>query len=167
MIETERLMLSPVTLEDIDIYQKLLTCAEITRYLPGGEPFSLECIQNYVPSKVAHWSRGYGTFVVALKDNPSQKIGYAGIELIPESNFSDIRYALIPQYQGKGYAFEASKAVLNFTLETGFVSEVFGVTVVDNLASEKLLRKLGMQESKQRLYDSDNLVTLSTQTRIL
>ncbi len=41
MIETERLILSPVTPEDLDIYKKLLTCAETTRYLPGGKPFSL------------------------------------------------------------------------------------------------------------------------------
>lgn len=88
MIETEILMLSPVTLEDIDIYEKLLTCAETTRYFPGGRSFSLECVQNYVPSKVAHWPRDYGAFIVALKDKPSQKIGYAGIELISESNFS-------------------------------------------------------------------------------
>ena len=166
MIETERLILSPVTPEDLDIYKKLLTCAETTRYLPGGKPFSLEYIQNYVPSKVAHWSKGYGTFIVALKSKPSQKIGYAGVEIVPDSNFSDIRYALLPQYQGKGYAFEASKAVLNFTLESSLVSEVYGVAVIENLASEKLLRKLGMQESAERLYDSDDLVTLSTQTRI-
>ncbi|WMN86293.1 GNAT family N-acetyltransferase [Vibrio parahaemolyticus] len=82
MIETERLILSPVTPEDSDIYTKLLTCPETTRYLPGGKPFSLEYIQNYVPSKVAHWSKGYGTFIVALKSKPSQKIGYAGVELV-------------------------------------------------------------------------------------
>ncbi|MFH4561496.1 GNAT family N-acetyltransferase [Vibrio diabolicus] len=136
MIETERLMLSPVTTEDSDIYTKLLTCAETTRYLPGGKPFSLEYIQNYVLSKVAHWSKGYGTFIVALKGKPSQKIGYAGVELVPDSSFSDIRYALLPQYQGKGYAFEASKAVLNFTLESGLVSEVYGVAVIENLSSK-------------------------------
>ncbi|HAS8093667.1 TPA: N-acetyltransferase, partial [Vibrio vulnificus] len=100
------------------------------------------------------------------KSKPSQKIGYAGVELVPDSSFSDIRYALLPQYQGKGYAFEASKAVLNFTLESGLVSEVYGVAVIENLVSEKLLRKLGMQESAERLYDSDDLVTLSTQRRI-
>ncbi|MGF1776702.1 GNAT family N-acetyltransferase [Vibrio nomapromontoriensis] len=108
MIETERLRLSPVTEKDTDIYTKLLTSAEVTKYLPGGKPFSLEYIQNYVPSKVGHWSKGYGTFVVVLKDKPSQKIGYAGVELIPDSKFSDIRYALLPEYQNKGYAFEAA-----------------------------------------------------------
>ncbi|ELU49637.1 GNAT family N-acetyltransferase [Vibrio campbellii] len=86
---------------------------------------------------MAHCSKGYGTFIVALKSKPSQKIGYAGVELVPDSNFSDIRYALLPQYQGKGYAFEASKAVLNFTLESSLVSEVYGVAVKEKFGIRK------------------------------
>ncbi len=166
MIETERLKLTPVVLEDIEIYTRLLTCEVTTRYLPGGKPFSLEYIENYVPEKVGHWEKGFGTFIISLKDDPTVKIGYAGVEQIPNTNFSDIRYGLLPEFQGKGYAFEASKAVLNFTLETGIVSEIHGVAVIENRASVSLLKKLGMLESSDQLYDSDELVTLSTQTRI-
>ena len=166
MIETERLKLTPVALEDIEIYARLLTCEVTTRYLPGGKPFSLEYIENYVPEKVGHWEKGFGTFIIFLKDDPIVKIGYAGVEQIPNTKFFDIRYGLLPEFQGKGYAFEASKAVLNFTLETGIVSEVHGVAVIKNRASISLLKKLGMLESSDQLYDSDELVTLSTQTRI-
>lgn len=119
-----------------------------------------------MPEKVGHWEKGFGTFIISLKDDPIVKIGYAGVEQIPNTKFSDIRYGLLPEFQGKGYAFEASKAVLNFTLETGIVSEVHGVAVMKNRASISLLKKLGMLESSDQLYDSDELVTLSTQTRI-
>ncbi|WP_282149568.1 GNAT family N-acetyltransferase [Vibrio diabolicus] len=140
MIETERLKLTPVALEDIEIYTKLLTCEVTTRYLPDGKPFSLEYIENYVPEKVGRWEKGFGTFIISLKDDPIVKIGYAGVEQIPNTKFSDIRYGLLPEFQGKGYAFEASKAVLNFTLETGIVSEVYGVAVIKNRASISLLK---------------------------
>jgi len=166
MIDTERLILTPVALEDIEIYTKLLTCEVTTRYLPGGKPFTLEYIEKYVPEKVGHWRKGYGTFIIAVKDEPSVKIGYAGVEKIPNTLFSDIRYGLLPEFQGKGYALEASKAVLNFTLETGIISEVHGVAVKENRASVNLLKKLGMLESSERPYDSDELVTFSTQKRI-
>ncbi|EPI6152084.1 GNAT family N-acetyltransferase, partial [Vibrio vulnificus] len=140
MIETERLILRPVESEDLDIYTKLFTSEETTRYLPGGKPYSSEYIANYVPQKVNHWSKGYGTFIVSLKSSPEVKIGYAGVEQIPDSNLSDIRYGLLSEYQGKGYAFEAAKAVLNFTFGTGKVSEVYGVAVIGNFASEALLK---------------------------
>ncbi|QEW08355.1 GNAT family N-acetyltransferase [Nitrincola iocasae] len=162
MIETERLILTPVTLKDIDIYTKLFTSVEITRYLPGGKPYNLEYIEKYVAEKVSHWSKGFGTFIVSLKDNRAVKIGYSGIEKIPNSTYSDIRYGLLEEYQGKGYAFESAQAVLNFTLETGMVSDVYGVAVTDNLASASLLQKLGMKRSEKRLYESDDLLTFST-----
>ena len=166
MLETERLRLTPVQLEDIDIYTELFTSEEITRYLPGGKPYSMEYIENYVPQKVSHWEKGFGTFIVSLKSNPAIKIGYSGVEQIPESKYCDIRYGLLTEYQGKGYAFEAAKAVLNFTFDTGKVSEIYGVAVIGNLGSEALLKKLGMRSSSERLYDTDDLLTFSTQTRL-
>ena len=109
MIRTERLMLTPVEHEDLDIYTKLFTSEETTRYLPGGKPYSSECIANYVPQKVSHWSKGYGTFIVCLKSSPEVKIGYVGVEQIPDSNFSDIRYGLLSEYQGKGMRLKQRK----------------------------------------------------------
>ncbi|EOV9337188.1 GNAT family N-acetyltransferase, partial [Vibrio vulnificus] len=59
-----------------------------------------------------------------------------------------------------------AKAVLNFTFGTGKVSEIYGVAVIGNFASEALLKKLGMQHTEKRIYDSNDLVTFFTQTRI-
>ncbi|MDB1125080.1 GNAT family N-acetyltransferase [Vibrio algarum] len=162
MIKTERLLLTPVTEQDLDIYTQLLTCPETTRYLPGGKPFGLDYIEKYIPQKIAHWDKGFGTCIVSLIDEPSVKIGYAGVELIPEINLCDIRYAILPKYQGQGYAFEAAKAVIDFVLENELVTEVYGVAVTENQASVQLLYKLGMRESSVRLYDSNDLITLST-----
>lgn len=69
----------------MDIYTALLTSPETTRYLPGGKPFTEEYIANYLQQKIEHWKKGYGTFIVSLKDNPETNLGYAGIETIAES----------------------------------------------------------------------------------
>lgn len=161
MIETDRLILRPVSIDDIDIYSELLTQPDITQYLPGGEPFSVDYIKQYVPTKVQHWEKGYGTFVVCLRDNPSIKIGYAGVEQIPDTSFNDIRYAISSKHQGKGYAFEASKAALDFVFSNSVVIEVYGVSVHENKASVNLLQKLGMQETTTKPYDNLELVTMS------
>lgn len=166
MIETDRLILRPVMVEDLDIYTKLLTCKVTTLYLPGGKPFSLKYIEKYVSAKTEHWFKGFGTFIISLKSDPSVKIGYAGIEQVPNTNFHDIRYGLLQKHQGNGYAFEAAKAVLNFTFGTGLISEVYGVAVHENQPSIKLLKKLGMIECNERLYDADNLLSFSTTTPI-
>ena len=166
MVETERLTLTPVTRNDLDIYTQLLTCAQTTRYLPGGKPFSAEYIDNYVSAKVEHWSQGFGTFVVSLKSNPAIKIGYAGVEQIPGTDYCDIRYGLLPAYHGGGYAFEAAKAALRYTFDTGLVSTIYGVAVAENLPSLKLLKKLGLIECDVRLYEAEGLITFFTNSHI-
>ncbi|KHT64685.1 hypothetical protein RJ45_05095 [Photobacterium gaetbulicola] len=165
MIKTDRLILTPVTHEDMDIYTELLTSKEITKYLPGGKPFSPEYIEQYVPKKVEHWAKGFGMFFVSLRGNPAVKIGYAGVEVIPDVNLSDIRYAISSEYQGLGYASEAAQAAIDFVFSAGALDAIYGVAVVDNLPSVKLLRKLGMHETDVRLYDSDDLITMLIQAR--
>ncbi|WP_375753591.1 GNAT family N-acetyltransferase [Vibrio sp. HN007] len=161
VLTTERLILTPVTTDDLDIYKALLMSPETTRYLPGGKPFSEEYIANYVQDKIAHWNKGYGTFIVPLADSPNTKIGYAGVETIPNKGLNDIRYALTPESQGKGYALEAAKAALDFTFDNTNLNEIYGVAVTENLPSAKLLEKLGMHPTSTRLYDSDDLITMS------
>lgn len=162
MIETERLILKPVSNDDLDIYEQLFTCPETTRYLPGGKPFDLEYINNYVSLKIDHWTKGYGTFIVLAKDDPTIKLGYAGVETVVGTSFNDVRYALLPKFQGKGLAIEATKAVLEYTFNLNKHSEIYGVAVTENTASVSLLQKLGMSEKQGvNLYDSDDLVTMS------
>lgn len=134
----------------------------MTRFLPRGKPYPIEYIEDYVAKRVAHWAKEFGTFIVSLKAEPSVKIGYAGVENIPEVGLCDIRYGILTEYQGMGYAYEAAQAVLDFTFQTGLFSKIYGVAVVDNTASVNLLKKLGLSPVNQKLYDDGNdLVTLA------
>lgn len=161
MIETERLILRPTIQDDLQLYRALFQDPDIVRYLPGGEPYSCDYIANYVSNKLAHWEKGFGTFTVTLKNHPEVCVGYAGIEQAPDSHFHDIRYGFLPSYQGLGFATEAARASIEFVFENRFVEEVFGVAVVDNLPSVRILQKLAMTPSSATLYESDDLVTFS------
>jgi ribosomal-protein-alanine N-acetyltransferase len=74
-IKTGRLLLTPISDNDLDIYKALLMSPETSKYLPGGKPFSEEYIANYLNDKKAHWAKGYGMFIVSLLDDPEVKIG--------------------------------------------------------------------------------------------
>ncbi|MCG7588467.1 GNAT family N-acetyltransferase [Photobacterium sp. OFAV2-7] len=161
-IETSRLFLRPVSKSDLDLYRKLLSCPITTRYLPGGKPFDDDYIKSYLANRVKHWEQGFGTFAIFSKAEPGIKLGYAGVEQTTTPDCSDIRYGITLEENGKGYALEAAKAVLDFTFGLGLHHKIYGVAVIDNHASVKILKRLGMKEENAvRLYDSDDLVTLS------
>ncbi len=161
MIDTERLILRPTLQDDLQLYRALFQDPDIVKYLPGGEPYSSDYIANYVTEKLAHWEKGFGTFTVVLKENANTLVGYAGVEQLPDSHYHDIRYGFLPKFQGFGFATEAARAAIEFVFDKGFVQEVFGVAVVDNLPSIRILQKLAMTPSSSVLYESDDLVTLS------
>jgi [ribosomal protein S5]-alanine N-acetyltransferase len=162
MLETERVLLNPVTYQDLPLYRLLLTSPATTRYLPGGKPFAEKEIEKWLFQAEDHWRKGFGTFVIVLKGQQQRKIGYAGVEHVSNTRWNDLRLALLPEYQGKGYAFEAAQAVIAFTFSRQVSNEIFGVAVRENTPSVRLLKKLGMrQRVGVRLYDSDDLTTMS------
>jgi len=69
--------------------------------------------------------------------------GLAGFKGYPdESGSSEIGYGIDPAYQNKGYMSEAVKALVDWALQHPFCKRVTATTV-ENLASRRLLEKLG------------------------
>ena len=96
-------------------------------------------------------------------------MGYAGVEVCENPEFSDIRYALMSEYQGKGYVTEASKAVIAATFKLGKHEKIYGVSLEANKPSVTILNKLGMRrEVGISLYgECDGLVTFSIDAEAL
>ncbi|WP_207801932.1 GNAT family N-acetyltransferase [Pontibacter arcticus] len=82
-------------------------------------------------------------------------IGDAGFKGKPTGNTIDIGYAIIEKKQGKGYGFEAAKGLLNWAMAQESVHDVTAKCLIDNIASAKILRKLGLNEisrDKKMIY---------------
>ena len=60
----------------------------------------------------------------------------------------DIGFALLPQFEGNGYALEASKGVMKFAKDKLNLKRIAAITVPYNIPSIKLLEKLGMKFEK-------------------
>jgi [ribosomal protein S5]-alanine N-acetyltransferase len=81
---------------------------------------------------------------VVLKAN-GQLIGNCGIrKAAPDARQADIGYELAPDYWGNGYATEAARAVVHFGFTQLRVHRIHADCVADNLASARVLEKIGM-----------------------
>ena len=60
----------------------------------------------------------------------------------------DVGYAFLPEFRSKGYAFEATKAVLTFAKNDLQIDPIIAITNVDNIKSCKLLERLGLRFDK-------------------
>ncbi|MFZ4825912.1 MAG: GNAT family N-acetyltransferase [Phototrophicaceae bacterium] len=103
----------------------------------------------------------YGDYLVALKDN-HQAIGSVGFvpSLIPWNVFDSavdrsmvdrvstemgLYWAIDPDFWGNGYATEAANAFITYVFETLKLKQIVATTEYDNLQSQRVMTKLGMQ----------------------
>lgn len=88
---------------------------------------------------------GFGAFGIELLDT-KKMIGWAGIQLMPQSSSYELFYALRADYWGNGFATEVGAVLLNSAFNTLDypLREVFALVFPQNILSIRVLEKLGM-----------------------
>ena len=87
---------------------------------------------------------GYGPYRVAL-DRDDEAIGICGLFKRENLDDPDIGFALLPDYCGKGLAFEAAAAVAKHAREGLGLKRMTAIVSPQNIASIGLIEKLGLQ----------------------
>lgn len=70
-----------------------------------------------------------------------------------KSDKANLGWAINPQFQGKGYATEAASALIDFGFETLGLSLIYATCDSRNLASARVMEKLGMKFKAHRVAD--------------
>lgn len=60
----------------------------------------------------------------------------------------DIGFALLPEHEGKGYAYEAAAATMEYAKNVLGLKKIAGITVTYNKPSIRLLEKIGLTFDK-------------------
>ncbi|MCA6364970.1 MAG: GNAT family N-acetyltransferase [Bacteroidetes bacterium] len=107
----------------------------------------------YIPHYATH---SFGFYVVSLIDN-DEPLGLCGLIKRDGLEDVDIGFAFLPEYQGKGYALEAAKEVMNFAATKG-ISNVVAITTPDNEKSVALLRKIGFTQQTAIVMNDESLL---------
>jgi RimJ/RimL family protein N-acetyltransferase len=76
----------------------------------------------------------------------------------------DIGFAFLPEYTGKGFAFEIANATMTYARGTLKLPTVYAITIPTNKASIKLLQKIGLRFVRKFYFpnDSEELMLFGT-----
>jgi len=104
-----------------------------------------------IEATLRHWEEhGYGLW--AVEAAAGNLMGRAGIQIIPETGETEVDFLLGPSWWGKGFATEAARYALRFGFEEKGLDRIVGIVHPDNLASRKVLEKIGMQLEGEKEY---------------
>lgn len=142
MLYTERLIIRPFLKSDYKDLHEYLSRKE-TYNFERGEPISLKTAQKYA----SDWSKGKNFFAAILKAN-NKLIGQVSFfpERPPEFKTWQIGYIFHPDYQNKGYATEATQAVIKYAFKELEAHRIVAHCSPENIPSWKVLEKCGMRK---------------------
>ena len=145
-LETDRLIVRPITVDDAPFILTLLNEPSFLRYIGDKQVRTVEDARQYILNgPVASYERhGFGLCLMELRES-NTPVGMCGILKREELPDPDIGFALVPDFWNKGLAFEAATAVLNDARERLKLERILAITSLDNDASINLLQRLGFK----------------------
>ena len=145
IFETERLILREIdSAADAEFILELLNSPGFLKYIGDRGVRSAGQSRDFIDNRLrkSYADHGYGLYVVELKDG-GQAAGICGFVKRDELPGPDLGFALLPDFENKGYAYESAAAVLNYGRTALGFTRVLAITSRDNDRSGKLLEKLG------------------------
>ncbi len=101
--------------------------------------------------------RGFSMYLVETLEQ-SQALGLCGLVKRDSLPDVDLGYAFLPEFGGQGYALEAAQAVVALAFGRLQLAKLAAITTPDNLASNKLLQKLGFSIERVGPLEGDEEV---------
>lgn len=144
-LQTERLVLRPLGERHLSRILEIWTYPDVRQHLwddkvIGEERAGLEISR----SKESFRAEGFGHWAVRRRKR-RRLIGSCALLRIPGSDQFEIVYCVDPELRNNGYATEAARAVVDYAFREIELPLVFGRCALDNVASHRVLEKLGMQ----------------------
>jgi len=143
--KTERLIIKPTSEEDAAFIFELFNSPKWLKNIGDRNITSPEMAKKYILTKMQPQLErlGYSNCTLIRKTD-RVKIGCCGLYDREGLDGIDIGFAFLPDYEGKGFAFEAADKIKNVAFSEFGLHALSAITSKHNIASQRLLEKLGL-----------------------
>lgn len=151
-IETQRLVLRKPRIDDaLTLFTAYMQDPEVTRYTTWRPHQQLQEAKDFVSNSISAWENETRfPFVITLKENDEP---FGMIDLHIRGCTVGLGYVIARFHQHKGYATEATRAIINWAFQQTTIYRVNASTDIENIASQRVLEKAGMvREGLLRKY---------------
>lgn len=156
IIDTLRTRLRPWREADREAFAAMTADPDVM--LDLGGPMSRATSDAKLDRYVATFHR-HGVCRLAVESRDGDFLGYAGVMPLSEDHplgpHFDIGWRLIRSAWGLGYATEAARAALADAFTRLGLKEVLSYTAADNLRSQRVMERLGLQRDPTRDFTMD------------
>jgi RimJ/RimL family protein N-acetyltransferase len=140
-LETARLILRPIALEDLDGFATLIGDPESARFLGGVQPRPVAW--RAMSAMAGSWAlQGFSMFSV-LERTTGRWVGRVGPWMPEGWPGPEVGWGLLREFWGRGYATEAATAAMDWAFDHLGWTRVIHSIAPDNKPSQEVARRLG------------------------
>jgi RimJ/RimL family protein N-acetyltransferase len=155
VLKTERLVLRPIGIADIDEFAALYADAEVTRFV--GSLDRLQAEERLALAEREWTERGYGMF--AVRDCATKRfLGRVGLKYWPQFEETEIGWVLRRDAWGRGYATEAGGACIDWGFGQFAVPYLTAMIRPENAASTRVAQRLGLVPLRTDVLLGDEVI---------
>ena len=162
ILETDRLLLRRLSVEDAEFIRELLNQPSFLRYIGDKGVRAIDDARKYILNgPMDSYERiGFGLYLTELKGD-GVPIGICGLLKREVLEDVEIGFAFLPEFWTNGYACESAAAVMAYGKSAFGLSRIVAVVSSDNYASFKVLEKIGLNfERMIKLSDDSQEIKL-------
>ncbi|HIC8643118.1 GNAT family N-acetyltransferase [Elizabethkingia meningoseptica] len=152
ILETDRLLLRELNVEDAIHFYELNLNPVVIQYTGNNAFNDVNDAKNFLENYNDYKENGYGRWAVIEKSNNSF-LGWCGLKYNKNSEETDIGFRFFEHYWNKGFATESAKACIDYGFNTLHLKTIIGRAMKENIASVKVLEKIGLEYSKDFNFD--------------
>ncbi|NND76618.1 MAG: GNAT family N-acetyltransferase [Flavobacteriales bacterium] len=151
--ETTRTQIRPTNEDDAEFVVELFNSPKWLKFIGDRKVRTAEDAKEYISKKMTPQldRLGFSNYTVIRKRDQA-KIGTCGLYDRDGLDGVDMGFAFLSQFEKQGYAFEASKKILEAAFTEFKLESVSAITIRENIDSQRLLEKLGFH-----FHDMTNL----------
>ena len=158
IFETKRLIVRKFTPTDADDYFALNSNEEVMRYIRPVRTRE-ECDKLFNETVLKGFADNYKGIWAINERTSGELIGCFVIMPIPDDiEKTQLGYSFLPEYWGKGFATEVTKAGLDYFRDQTPLAEIYAVTETPHVASQKVLLKNGFQFFEKKMEGEKELL---------
>ena len=163
-LETERLIIRPITLDDLQDFYEMDSQPEVHIYLKNQPIKTIDETKVNIDNLLLKYETLGISRLAVIEKESGKMIGWTGFKYIEEKeainnrfDFLDFGYRYRKETWGKGYATEAAKACIDFYRKNMTELKLNAITHVDNAASRNVLEKVGFRVTETFHFEVWNL----------
>lgn len=142
-LKTDRLLLRPYRLADVDDVFAYASDPTWGKYIPVPQPYEYRDAERFVARSVLiDWETTYRWAI----EYDGSMVGAIDLKVSPRDRIGEIHYALARRLWNQGLMTEGCGAVVDWGFRERGLERIWTIVDVDNVGSARVLQKLGMQQ---------------------